>query len=272
MESNKRSQPRAIVLSGYGLNCEEETKFAFELAGGAADIVHINDLIDEPKRLEKYQIMAMPGGFAYGDDTGAGNAYANRLRNHLEEPIRQFVEGDHLVIGICNGFQIISSLGLVPAIDKSYGERSVALTSNAEARYLDRWVDLRAENDSPWVRDLGTFMVPIAHGEGRLFADEAALAELRGKKLVALRYVAGEACEYLDLPANPNGALEDIAGITDESGRVLGLMPHPERAMFFTQLPHWPVVADRLRRRGEALPEDGPGLALFRNAMRYFSL
>jgi phosphoribosylformylglycinamidine synthase subunit PurQ / glutaminase len=265
------AQARAIVLSGYGLNCEEETKFAFELAGGRADIVHINDLVAAPELLEKYQIMALPGGFSYGDDTGSGNAYANRLRHHLQEPLARFVERDHLVIGICNGFQIIANLGLVPAINHDYGRRSVALTNNDSARYLDRWVDLEAQNESPWLAGVTRVSLPIAHGEGKLFADEAVLAELGAKKQVALRYVAGEVCAYQDLPANPNGSLEDIAGITDESGRVLGLMPHPERAVFFHHQPHWPLRAEQLKRQGRRVPEAGSGRVLFANAMRYFA-
>ncbi len=264
------AHPRVIVLSGYGLNCEEETKFAFERAGAAAEIVHINDLIAIPERLSNYQIMALPGGFSFGDDTGAGNAYANRLKHHLEPQIREFVAGDKLVVGVCNGFQIISNLGLVPAIDRNYGRRTIALTSNDSARYLDRWVDLRVENDSPWTAGIARLSLPIAHGEGKLFTDPAVLKQLNDKNLIALRYVRGEMSNYQDLPANPNGSVEDIAGITDETGRILGLMPHPERAIFFTQAPNWPVTAEQLRRDGRPLPEDGPGLQIFRNAVRYF--
>lgn len=264
------AKPRMIVLAGYGLNCEEDTQFAFEQAGGAADIVHINDLIAAPERLAKYQAMALPGGFSFGDDTGSGNAYAARLRHHLSGPVRTFVEQKHLVIGICNGFQILSHLGLAPALNHDYTRRAVALTSNDNARYTARWVDLRVEHESPWLAGLKKLSLPIAHGEGKLFADDAVLQELNAKKLVALRYVRGEMCDYQDLPANPNGAAEDIAGITDESGRVLGLMPHPERAVAFTQLPNWPLTSQKLRRAGKPLPQDGPGLALFRNAVRYF--
>jgi phosphoribosylformylglycinamidine synthase I len=265
------TRPRVLVLSGYGLNCEAETQFAFERAGAqVVDIVHINDLVAEPKRLAQYQIMALPGGFSFGDDTGSGNAYAARLKHHLEDPLRQFVAADKLVVGICNGFQIISNLGLVPAVDKAYGKRSVALTSNDGARYIDRWVDVKVEGNSPWVAGMGTLAMPIAHGEGKLFAEPAVLRELKTKRLVALRYVRGEMCDFQDLPANPNGSAEDIAGITDESGRILGLMPHPERAMFFTQLPNWPGVKESLRRQGQSVPEDGPGLRLFENAVHYF--
>jgi phosphoribosylformylglycinamidine synthase len=264
-------EPRAIVLSGYGLNCEEETQYAIELAGMRADIVHINDLIATPGRLGKFQIMALPGGFAFGDDTGAGNAFAQRLRNHLWDPLKNFVERDTLTIGICNGFQIISALGLVPALGKDYGRRSVALAANSGARYLDRWVDLQVAGNSPWLHGLSALSMPIANGEGRLVADEAVIEQLRAGGQVALRYTAGEICAYLDLPANPNGSEGDIAGITDGTGRVLGLMPHPERAIFFTQRPDWPIISEHSRRTGRKVPEHGPGLALFANAVRYFS-
>lgn len=273
-------KPKVLVFSGYGLNCEEETKFAFELAGAKADIVHINDLIAEPKLLKKYQVLAFPGGFAYGDDTGSGNAYANKLRNHIWSEIKEFVKRDTLVIGICNGFQIISNLGLLPALEWKYGERQVALLHNESARYTVRWVDLHVENDSPWLKKIYTFMVPIAHGEGKFyaasesdlefFASPAVLRELNKNKLVALKYFEGEICKHHNLKHNPNGAIEDIAGITDVSGRILGLMPHPERAMFFTQLPHWPYLKEKLRREGKRMPEFGPGLQLFKNAVRYF--
>lgn len=264
-------KPHVLVFSGYGLNCEEETKYAFELAGAQADIVHINDLIDKKKKIGKYQILAFPGGFSYGDDTGSGNAYANKLRNHLWKEIESFVKSDTLTIGICNGFQILVNLGLLPALKLQYGKRDVALLHNESARYIDRWVDVKSRSSSPWLREVSTFMVPIAHGEGKLYADEAVLKELKRKKLIALEYVKGEICEYQNLPANPTGTLENIAGISDETGRVLGMMPHPERAMFFTQLPHWTWLKINYRKKGNKIPKYGPGLQLFQNAVNYFS-
>lgn len=254
-------KPKTLVFSGYGLNCEEETKYGFELAGGIADIVHINDLIDGRIKLSDYQILAIPGGFSYGDDTGSGNAYANKLRNHLWEELIRFIKQDKLIIGICNGFQILVNLGLLPALNKSYGARTVALMSNNSARYTVRFVDLKAENNkSPWIKGIDKLSIPIAHGEGKFYAEKKVLRELNKKKLIAFRYLA-----------NPNGSLEDVAGITDETGRILGLMPHPERALFFTQLPNWPLLAEQYRRLGKKLPHDGPGLKIFQNAFKYFS-
>ena len=265
-------KPKVLVFAGYGLNCEEETKFAFDICGAISDIVHINDVIDKKIKLSNYQIIAVPGGFAYGDDTGAGNAYANRLRNHLFDEILKFISLDKLVIGICNGFQVLVNLGLLPALGKKYGERQLGLMPNEIPRYTVRFVDLKCENDkSPWLKDIKTLSIPVSNGEGKLFAVRKVLDEINKNKLVAFRYFAGEMCKYLGLDASPNGSIDDIAGITDETGRILGLMPHPERAMFFTQLPNWPVLAQKFRLDGIKIPKEGPGLAVFKNAVRYFS-
>ena len=255
------AKPKVLVFSGYGLNCEEETKFAFDLAGGRADIMHINDLIEKPKELTNYQILAIPGGFAYGDDTGSGNAFANKLRNHLQKEIFDFVVKDKLVIGICNGFQILVNLGL-------FGK--VALLHNTNARYTVRWVDLKIANKSPWLLGIETISLPIAHGEGRFFAKEKVLKKLAEKKQIAARFVKGEICNYQFLSPNPNGSLEDIAAITDESARVFGIMPHPERAIFFTQLPHWTYLKEKYQREGKKLPKFAPGLTIFKNAINFF--
>ncbi len=264
------TNPKVIVLAGYGLNCEEETKQAFELAGATGVIIHINDLIDKTYKLDDFQILAIPGGFSYGDDTGSGNAYAAKLKNHLDDKIKKFVEKDHLVIGICNGFQILANLGLLPAFDGNYGQREVALLRNDNARYTVRWVDLEIENLTPWFDGIKTISLPIAHGEGKFFSDKKILKRLNKEKIIAARYIKGEICRYQKLKANPNGALENIAAITDVSGRVLGMMPHPERAIFFTQLPHWPYLKEKYLREGKELPKYGPGLEIFKNAVNYY--
>jgi len=264
-------KPNVLILSGYGLNCEDETKYAFELAGGQGKIVHINDLIKNKNQLNDFQIMAIPGGFAYGDDTGAGNAYGLKLKNHLWENISKFVTKDKLVIGICNGFQVLVNLGLVPALNKKYGERQVALLPNESTRYTTGWFDLKVENDTPWLAGIEKITLPIAHGEGKFFANKEILSEINKKNLVALKYDK----------VNPTGTLENIAGITDESKRIFGLMPHPERAMFFTQLPNWPLLKEEILRKRpsfvktsagkEKLPKFGPGLQIFKNGVKYFN-
>lgn len=255
------SKPNVIIFSGYGINCEAETKAAFERAGASAEIVHINDIIAKPAMLKRAQILAFPGGFSYGDDTGSGKAYANRIKEHLSEQIAAFLERDTLAIGICNGFQILTNAALLPG----------ALMANDSARFLCRWVDLKVEGASPWLTGIESLSLPVAHGEGKYFADDKTMGVLRKSGAIALRYERGPVADFLDLPGNPNGALEDIAGVTSHQGRVLGLMPHPERAVRFTQLPHWTHEKEKYVRTGMAVPEEGPGLHVFRNAVKYFS-
>ncbi|HZX12148.1 MAG TPA: phosphoribosylformylglycinamidine synthase subunit PurQ [Candidatus Nanoarchaeia archaeon] len=263
------AKPKVLVLTGYGINCEEETSFAFQTAGAHAEVVHINDLIDRHKKLEEYQILVVPGGFSYGDDTGSGKALANKIRNNLGEETLRFMREDNLVLGICNGFQVLVNLGVLPALDNSY-EPQVALTHNDSARYTDRWVDLDFLGISPWIDGIRRISLPVAHGEGRFYAEPKILRRLQQQNLVSVRYAKGEMCDLEGLGYNPNGSLEDIAGITDGSGRVLGMMPHPERAIFFTQLPHWTLLKERCVRKGEKLPSEGPGIQIFKNGVRYF--
>ncbi len=253
-------KPHVIIFSGYGLNTEDETKAAFEQVGATAEIIHLNDVIAHPLILEKAEIVVFGGGFAYGDHTGAGKAYGNRVKHHLGKHLQKFLERDTLMIGICNGFQIITSAGFLPG----------ALIANDVPRYNARWVDLEVQNNSPWLKGITRLSVPIAHGEGKYFAPAETLAELKKNGAVALRYVEGETAKHFDMPFNPNGSLEHIAGVTAYDGRVLGLMPHPERAVRFTELPHWTYLREDYARNGKPLPEEGPGLRLFRNAVQYF--
>jgi len=262
------TNPKVLVLTGYGINCDDETKFAFEKAGATADLVHINDLIETPKKLESYQIVAFPGGFSYGDDTGSGNALAWKIRNNLG--IERFTAGNKLIIGICNGFQVLVNLGLLHALDGQYGQRQVALNHNVSARYLDRWVDLEFKGRSHWTKDIGRISLPIAHGEGKFYADPEVLDQINRKGLVAAKYIEGEICRQQRLTTNPNGSLEDIAGITDETGRIFGLMPHPERAISFTQLPHWTFLREQYTRAGREIPKEAGGIKIFKNGVDYF--
>ncbi len=252
----KNKKTKIIILSGYGLNCEEETKYAFEWAGGEADIVHINDLIAKPKMLADYQILAFPGGFSYGDDTGSGKAYANKFKNHLAKELDEFLSRNTLAIGICNGFQIMTNLSILPG----------ALTHNKGGLYLDRWVDLKVEGKSPWLTGIKSFSLPIAHGEGHYVIDKKSYAKLKKNKQIAFTYTKGEICKFQDLQANPNGSDYDIAGVLAYNGRVLGLMPHPERAMFTHQSPLW----QKNKQQNKKLLKIGAGLQIFKNAINYF--
>jgi phosphoribosylformylglycinamidine synthase I len=265
------TKPKALIFSGYGLNSEEETAYGFQLAGAVADIVHINDIIDGKYKLDTYQILSFPGGFAYGDDTGAGNAYASKVKNHLWDAVQHFIQKDKLVIGICNGCQIVANLGLIPAFANKYGERDIALVNNASSRFITRWTDMKVTSQTPWLAGIKTLSLPIAHGEGNFITTQENLKLLQKNNQIALQYIAGDMCEYLDLPANPNGSIADIAGITDESGKILGLMPHPERGMFFVQRPDWQLIKEKTLREKKKLPTQGPGLQIFKNAVQYFS-
>ena len=178
-------KPKVLVFSGYGLNCEEEAKYAFELAGANAEIVHINDLIDGIKKIKDYEILAFPGGFSYGDDTGSGNAFANKLRNHLWEDLEKFLKEDKLIIGICNGFQILVNLGLLPATSWQFGDREAALLANNNTRNTVRWVDLKIENNSPWFKGIKEISLPIAHGEGRFYAPDKIMKKIKELNLIA---------------------------------------------------------------------------------------
>ena len=254
---------RALILTGFGINCDAETKVAFDRAGAAADRVHLNDLIDAPGRVRDYQILAIPGGFSFGDDVASGKILANRLRYKLGDALRRFVDDGKLAIGICNGFQVMVKMGLLPANEELF-RQDVTLTHNASGRFEDRWVYLRANPNSPcvWTRGLDVFELPVRHGEGRFLArDAATLRAIHERGLIALKYCGADGAPADGAyPANPNASVDDIAGICDASGRIFGLMPHPEA---FTERMHHP------RATRERLPDEGVGLRLFRNAVEY---
>ncbi len=263
-------KPLVMIVKEHGTNCENGSKFAFEQAGAEADIVHMEDWIRNPKQIHRYQIAMFPGGFSYGDDTGSAYAWANRIKNNLRDDMLRFAEGDHLILGVCNGFQLLVNFGLLPGLDGKKDETQAALMHNDFPRYDCRWVDLQVDSRSPWLKGLGGLMVPIAHGEGKFYASDKTLEAMKAKGMVAARYVKGAVCEEQCLPANPNGSIDDIAAVADESGRILGMMPHPERAIKFTQLPHWPRLKRLIKDAGEKVPEEGPGIYVFRNAVGYF--
>lgn len=265
---------KVLILAGYGLNCEEETAHAFQATGLSTQIRHINDLIEAPQELESVQILAIPGGFSYGDDTGSGNAFAQKMKLALWDHLKRFVERDTLTIGICNGCQIVTNLGLIPAKAGAYGERVLAVTHNLTARYGCRWIDLKASpSNSPWLAGITQMHIPVAHGEGRFVMDKAILSALEKNGQIALTYTKPDgAAANGEFPFNPNGSTADIAGVMDPSGRILALMPHPERGMFTWQRDDYDRLKDHARRSGKTLPEEADGLALFHNAAKYFEV
>lgn len=276
------SSPKTCVLRAPGTNCDLETAHAFELAGGQADRVHLFRLLENPTLLRDYQVLCVPGGFSYGDDIGAGVIFSRQLRGQLNDAMREFLQADKLVLGICNGFQVILKAGLLmrrgvdAQDDQSPFEDQITLTWNNSGRYTDRWVRLKTtSSNSVFLKDMDEFEVPIAHAEGRIaVSDDSVLQELRTNSQISLCYWNDDASTLaeqsgdptniglLPEPCNPNGAVANIAGLSDATGRVLGLMPHPERFLFATQHPQW----TRNGMRGE-----GQGLQLFRNAINYFA-
>ncbi|MBN2401252.1 MAG: phosphoribosylformylglycinamidine synthase subunit PurQ [Spirochaetes bacterium] len=265
-------KPRALILTGYGINCEEETAFAFNKAGAVSSVMHINEIIDSPGTLFNYQIFAFPGGFAYGDDTGAGKAMANKIKNNLSEEFRAFIEKDKLILGICNGFQVMVNLGILPAMDGVLTKAEISLEYNRTFRYECRWVDLNiADSPSVFTKDIESMRMPVAHGEGNFIAQDEILSRIEKNSLVAMRYSKPDGSRADgEFPYNPNGSINDIAAVCDRSGRMMGMMPHPERNILFTQRDDWTYLKEKAKREGYSLPEESEGLMIFKNAVKYF--
>jgi phosphoribosylformylglycinamidine synthase len=244
-------RPRTLILRAAGVNCDGETAHAFRRAGADAELLHVNRLLEAPKLLEDFQILAIPGGFSYGDDIAAGKILANQLAGHLGEALRKFVESYKPAIGICNGFQVLVKTNLLPGPLGGRTGQTCTLTNNDIGRLIDRWVKLRAvKSKCIWTAGLTELELPIAHGEGKFVpADEAVRKELWERQQVALVYEQD----------NPNGSVDAIAGVCDASGLVFGLMPHPERHLDGIQHPAWSS-----RRKGDG---QGDGLQVFRNAV-----
>ncbi len=268
------ARPRALILTGYGINCDRETQYAFEAAGAQAVRVHVNDLIDGYDTLTRYQIVAIPGGFSYGDDIASGKVLANRLKTHLADVLEAFIARGNLVIGICNGFQVMVKYGLLGSSQGTAPRvQTVTLTYNDSGRYEDRWVHLVAVSDRcVFTRGIERLYLPVAHGEGKFYAEKDVLASLEAHGLVALRYTLEDgSLAQGRFPWNPNGSCNDIAGICDATGRVFGMMPHPERFLSLTNHPRWTARYDAARRKGISLSPEGQGLQIFRNAVSYFA-
>jgi phosphoribosylformylglycinamidine synthase subunit PurQ / glutaminase len=252
---------KVIIVRTAGTNCNEETAFAFSRMGAYVDQVHINALISGAIKLRDYHILALPGGFSYGDDIASGRILANELRLKLADDLRQFIRDGKLIIGICNGFQILAKAGILPGLGMKIGQEAT-LFYNDSAKFEARWVHLKVENQCVWTRGMsGQIYLPVAHGEGKFIArDKKVLDTLTGNRQIVFRYCSSEGGKP-SYPDNPNGAVDDIAGISDTTGRVLGLMPHPERHFLFEQHPFW----TRLTKKSEF----GDGAQIFENGVKY---
>ncbi len=257
---------KVIVLRTAGTNCDKETVFAFQDCGADVDLVHINKLFSKECKLDNYHILAIPGGFSYGDDIAAGRILANELRIKLKEDLEKFVRNGKLIIGICNGFQILVKAGILPGNISSKvskdSSQQVTLMTNDSGKFEDRWTFLQVEGNCAWTKDMQTMVYfPVAHGEGKFVCkDKKILKQVQNNRQVVFRYCAQDGKKAI-YPDNPNGSQDDIAGITDPTGRVLGLMPHPERHFFFTQHPFW--------TRLKAKSRYGDGARVFQNGVNY---
>lgn len=263
------AQPRVLILRAPGTNCDVETAHAFTLAGGVAESLHVNRVLEEPRRLGEFQVLCIPGGFSYGDDIAAGRILGNQIQHHLADSLESFHDDGKLILGICNGFQVLLKTNLLAAGDER--GPTATLTLNDSGHFEARWVRLAvAPGNCVFLAGMQELELPVAHAEGKFMARDAAVFDqMAAAGQLALRYTAGQPGKadlrqteaQTPYPANPNGAMGDVAGICDPTGRVLGLMPHPERFVDPTQHPRW------TRENGRGA---GDGLRIFQNAVRYF--
>jgi phosphoribosylformylglycinamidine synthase len=257
--------PKALVLRAAGTNCDRETEFALQQAGFEVQRVHVFRFMEEPARLRDYQFLVVPGGFSYGDDVAAGKILANQMLYRLSEPLNEFVAAGKLVLGVCNGFQVLIKSGLLPwgRVDAAEANRDATLAWNDRGRFEDMWIHLRADSDKCVFLPKGEVIdLPIAHGEGKFVPRDAAMLDrLRSGDQVALRYVDAAGNTGQPYPINPNGSVDDVAALCDPTGRVMGLMPHPERFVDITHHPQW--------TRGRI--ERADGRLFFQRAMEYLA-
>jgi len=273
-------QIKALVLTGFGLNCDYETEYSLMLAGAEPYRVHINEFIfgkakKGSKALRDFHILVFGGGFSWADDHGAGVLMATKIKNHLGDELDYFVEEGKLVLGICNGFQALANLGLVPRFEPHSWDRKVALTYNDSGNFIDTWVNLKINSKSPCIftKGISEIELPVRHGEGKFYASDKDVDTLLDNNQVALFYADEKGNKANgEWPLNPNGSLKDIAGICDPSGRIFGLMPHPEAFNHPTNHPNWTITKEVLARKGEKMSfEEGNGIKIFRNAVEYIS-
>ncbi len=266
-------KPKAIVVTGNGTNCEREMAHACRLAGAEADIVHTSLLFSGEKRLKDYNFLNLPGGFLDGDDLGSARAGAVRFRfgavslpdgaRRFMDDLTEFISSGGLVLGVCNGFQLMVKMGLLPGFDGEYTKPRVSLMHNDSGRFEDRWVSLAVDPASPCVFTSGMekIYVPVRHGEGKFVpGDPETFERMARERLFVVKYADGEGNPTMDYPANPNGSTDAVAGVCDPTGRLFGLMPHPEAFLHRTNHPRW---------TREEMPEEGQGLRIFRNAVDY---
>ncbi len=260
------AEPRVLIITGLGLNCEAEMEAAFSMAGAVPERVHLLDMLDgaAPRKLADYPILAFIGGFAFGDHLGAGSVFANKIRWRLYDDLLAFIAKGGIALGVCNGFQTMVRLGLLPGLDGDFRTPRATLAPNERPGYRDAWVTLGFDPASPcvWTRGLSTMALPSRHGEGRFLAQPEVAARIEREHLVVVRYLGPEGEPTQKWPSNPNGSPNAVAGICDPSGRLFGLMPHPDAYLYPFQHPQWTK-----RRLTGPSSEAGDGLTIFRNGV-----
>lgn len=267
---------KALVITGYGINCEEEIAAAYKLAGAEAKIVHLNDIFLEKESIHNFDILNFPGGFSFGDDLGSGKVLANKMKYRklasgklFLDDIKDFIVAGKYIFGVCNGFQFLVKMGLLPDVD---GElvQEVTLTKNNSTKYEDRWVWCRVNDNTktPFLTGIDKFQVPVRHGEGKLIIkNEQIQKEIIENKLNCLSYCTATGEITSEYPLNPNGSMLDCAALTNVSGQILGMMPHPEAFLSLYNHPNW----GQLKRENPEISEEGAGLKIFKNIVKHIS-
>jgi len=265
---------KALVITGYGINCEEEMAAAYKLAGAEVEIVHLNDIFLGKYSIHDYDILNFPGGFSFGDDLGSGKVLSNKMKfkklktgKLFFKDIQDFLNEGKFILGICNGFQFLVKMGLLPNVNNKT-EQEVTLTRNNSAKFEDRWIYCKVNENSrnPFLKGIDKIYLPVRHGEGKLIIKNNKIKnEIVDKNLNCLSYCDKDGKETSEYPMNPNGSDLNCAGLTDKTGQILGIMPHPEAFLSLYNHPNW----SQLKRQNPEISEDGEGLKIFSNIVEH---
>ena len=261
--------PRVLIIVGCGFNCEAESRYAWEQAGAEVSFVHFNDVLSCPKMLLNFQGLMFIGGFSYGDHMGSGHVFASRVKNHLGQALEDFISAGKIVLGVCNGFQVMARIGLLPGLDGEYFEQKIAITQNDCGTFQNFWIKLAFDQKSPCIftKGLSFLHLPIRHGEGKIVTDDFVLKRMEHMHCLVCRYIDPFTNEATNRwPYNPNGAFKAVAGICDPTGRVFGLMPHPEAYLFPENHPKWDFLKHQKTLSSQTLGEQ-----IFQNAVKHLS-
>lgn len=265
---------KSLVITGFGINCEEEMAAAYHLAGATADIVHLNEILLGQVSIHQYDILNFPGGFSFGDDLASGKVVSNKIKfkklpsgKVLLDEIKQFLADGKYILGVCNGFQMLVRMGLLPNTNSDF-EPEATLSNNNSGKFEDRWVYCKVNNaaQTPFLKGITQMALPARHGEGKLiFMDDEMRAKVSKEHLNCLTYCTEDGVETAEYPANPNGADLNCAGLTNPTGQVLGLMPHPEAYLSLYNNPNW----GQIKRNNPDITEEGEGLKIFTNIVEH---